>query len=82
LIIVAQDRRAPRYFVLKAGTIVFGRNVIDCVVRNLSTSGAALEAPNQTGIPPRFILVIPRVGLRLACRVRWRKEHRVGVEFG
>jgi PilZ domain len=82
LIFVAQDRRAPRYFVLKAGTIVFGRNVIDCVVRNLSTSGAALEAPNQTGIPPRFILVIPSDGLRLACRVRWRKEHRVGVEFG
>jgi PilZ domain len=82
LIFVAQDRRAHRYFVLKAGTIVFGRNVIDCVVRNLSTSGAALEAPNQTGIPPRFILVIPSDGLRLACRVKWRKEHRVGVEFG
>ena len=80
--LVAQARRAHRYFVLKAGTIVFGRNVIDCVVRNLSTSGAALEAPNQTGIPPRFVLVIPSDGLRLACRVKWRKEHRIGVEFG
>jgi hypothetical protein len=80
LIFVAQDRRAHRHFVLKAGTIVFGRNVIDCVVRNLSTSGAALEAPNQTGIPSRFVLVIPSDGLRLACRVKWRKEHRIGVE--
>jgi hypothetical protein len=80
--LVAKARRAHRYFVLKAGTIVFGRNAIDCVVRNLSTSGAALEAPNQAGIPPRFVLDIPSDGLRLACRVKWRREHRLGVEFG
>jgi hypothetical protein len=78
----AQDRKAPRYLVSKAGTIAFGRNIIDCVVRNLSTSGAALEAPNQTGIPSRFVLIIPSDGLRLAFRVKWRKEHRIGVEFG
>jgi hypothetical protein len=80
--LMSQGRKAHRYFVLKAGTIAFGRNVINCVVRNLSTSGAALEAPNQAGIPSRFILVIPSDGLRLACRVKWRKEHRIGVEFG
>jgi PilZ domain len=79
---VAQARKAHRYFVLKAGTIMFGRNAIDCVVRNLSASGAALEAPNQSGIPARFILVIPSDGLRLACRVKWRRESRIGVEFG
>jgi hypothetical protein len=79
---VAQARKAHRYFVLKAGTIVFGRNLIDCVVRNLSTSGAALEAPNQSGIPQRFVLDIPSDGLRLACRVKWRRQNRIGVEFG
>jgi hypothetical protein len=45
-------------------------------------SGAALEAPNQCGIPSRFVLAIPGDGLRLACRVKWRKEHRIGVQFG
>jgi hypothetical protein len=79
---MVRDRRAHRYFVLKAGTIAFGGNVIDCVVRNLSISGAALEAPNQCGIPSRFVLAIPGDGLRLACRVKWRKEHRIGVQFG
>jgi hypothetical protein len=59
-----------------------GGGTINCVVRNLSSTGAALEVSNQAGVPERFILVVPGDGLHLPCRAVWRKEHRIGVTFG
>ena len=79
---MAEGRRAPRHIVLKAGTIKFGGRGIDCLVRNLSTSGAALEVSSQSGIPARFILVVPGDGLHLPCRAMWRNQYRIGVTFG
>jgi hypothetical protein len=73
--------RAPRYKVAKAGTINFDNRTVDCLVRNLSETGAAMEVPNQGGIPARFELVIPGDALSLWCRVVWRKDHRMGVMF-
>jgi hypothetical protein len=67
---------------VKAGTIRFGGSAINCLVRNLSKTGAALEVSTQTGIPQRFILAVPDDGLHLPCHVKWRKEHRIGIAFG
>jgi hypothetical protein len=36
---------------LKAGKISFGGGAIDCTVRNLSETGAALEVTTPVGIP-------------------------------
>jgi PilZ domain len=79
---MVETRSAPRHRVLKAGTIEFGGGAIDCVVRNLSTTGAALEISSQVGIPERFALVVPGDGLHLHCDVVWRKNCRIGVAFG
>jgi len=50
-----ETRIAPRYRVLKAATIKFvGGGRINCVVRNLSVTGAAIEVPNQAVIPDIF----------------------------
>jgi hypothetical protein len=79
---MVQSRRAARYHVVKAGTIKFRGSTIDCLVRNLSTTGAALEVSSQTGIPERFMLVVPGDGLHLPCRTMWCNEYRIGVAFG
>jgi hypothetical protein len=79
---MVQSRRAARYHVVKAGTIKFRGSTIDCLVRNLSTTGAALEVSSQTGIPERFMLVVPAEGLHLPCRTKWCNEYRIGVAFG
>src|SRR5882762_5771385 len=55
--------------------------IIDCMMRNLSTTGAALEVSNQIGVPSKFTLVVPGDGLHLACNVVWRSEYRIGVAF-
>ena len=76
---MVESRKASRHRVLKAGTIEFGGGAIDCLVRNLSTAGAALEVSNQIGIPERFVLAVPGDGLRLPCHIAWRKERRITV---
>lgn len=78
---MVETRIAPRYRVSKAATIEFVGGAIDCVVRNLSLTGAAIEVSNQAGIPERFLLVMPDDGLRLLCRVVRRTDFRIGVAF-
>jgi len=77
----AKKRGAARHRVLKAGTIELGGGVIDCTIRNLSITGAALDVPTPVGIPDEFTLVIPSDELRFVCRVVWRKAGRIGVRF-
>jgi hypothetical protein len=69
-----EKRALARKRVLKAGTIEFGGSAIHCTVRNLSTTGAALDVPSPVGIPEKFHLVLSSDALRFACRVAWRKH--------
>lgn len=78
---MVETRIAPRHRVSKPATISFGRSTIDCTVREVSITGAALEVPNPIGIPTSFTLVVPGDGLRLACHIVWRTEYRMGVAF-
>jgi hypothetical protein len=74
-----EHRIATRHRVLKAGTIEFGGGAIDCTVRNISATGAALDVTSPVGIPAQFTLVTD--GSQLPCHVVWRKEKRIGVTF-
>jgi hypothetical protein len=78
---MVETRIAVRHRVLKAATIEFGGDTIDCVVRDLSITGAALEVSSQIGIPAKFTLVIPSDALHLPCAVVWRSQYRIGVHF-
>ena len=78
---MVETRIAPRYRVSKAATIEFVGGNIDCTIRDLSITGAALEVPIQTGIPGKFTLVVPGDGLHLPCHVVWRRGYRMGVAF-
>ena len=71
----------PRRRVLKSGTIEFGGGGIDCTVRNLSETGAALEVVTPLFIPDRFTLFVPSEQLKRPCHIVWRKERRIGVAF-
>ena len=83
---MVNTRIAPRHRVSKAAKIEFLGDAITsvsitCIVRDLSVTGAAIEASVRSGIPERFTLIMPDDGLRLACRVAWRREYRMGVAF-
>jgi PilZ domain len=78
---MVETRIELRHRVLKAGTIEFGSSAINCMVRDLSITGAALEVSNQIGIPAKFTLIIPEDGLHLPCNVVRRSGYRIGVAF-
>ena len=75
------NNRAPRQRILKAGSIEFGGGTIDCVVRNVSETGAALEVASPMGIPAEFNLVISGNAAKHRCHVVWVSNKRIGVTF-
>ena len=78
---MSENRIAPRKRVLKAGEIEFGGGAIDCVVRNLSETGAALSVESPVGIPAEFNLIVASDHVNRRCRLAWRKENRIGITF-
>jgi hypothetical protein len=76
-----ENRIAPRRRILKAGSISCGGVTIDCTVRSLSETGAALEVVTPLFIPERIKLVVESAGLNRHCHVVWRKQKRMGVAF-
>jgi PilZ domain len=78
---MSENRIAPRKRVLRAGTIEIGGGAIDCTVKNLSETGAALEVVTPLFIPDRFTLFVPSEQIKRPCQVVWRKEKRIGVTF-
>lgn len=79
-----ERRASSRHRVFKAGSIQFGGAAIDCTIRNMSSTGAALDVASPVGIPDSFDLAVAREGDghdRRPCRVAWRKQKRIGVVF-
>jgi hypothetical protein len=76
------ERRAkPRKPVLMSGSIQFAGSTIDCLIRDISISGAALDFTNLRNVPERFNLVFKADGSLIPCHVVWREEERIGVAF-
>jgi hypothetical protein len=78
-----ERRNALRARALKSAKIIFNHrsSTIDCTVRNLSDRGAKLIVGTQVGIPKAFDLSFPADGTSRPCKVIWRKEGELGVEF-
>lgn len=78
---MGEHRATPRRRILKAGTIEFGGGGIDCTVRNISKTGAALEVVTPLFIPDRFTLYVASDQLKRRCHIVWRREKRLGIAF-
>jgi hypothetical protein len=74
-------RRAARRDVRRSAKISFARHSMTCMVRNVSATGAAIEAANLAGIPDSFQLVMEMETAARSCAVVWRKQKQIGVEF-
>lgn len=78
----ANKRRASRRSVRRAARINFARQVMTCMVRDISATGALIEANNLATIPDRFTMQIEMESCDRRCTVVWRKRTRMGVQFG
>jgi hypothetical protein len=52
----------------------------DCIVYDLSHTGARILIDPAIELPPEFILLLSRHVSR-RCKLVWRKERQVGVRF-
>lgn len=76
-----EKRMAPRRRVFKSGAIAFSGGRIDCIVRNLSSSGAGLDLESPVGLPSSFTLTIATDRFARRCYPVWRSDKRIGVAF-
>ncbi|MGZ5828997.1 MAG: PilZ domain-containing protein [Xanthobacteraceae bacterium] len=72
--------RAPSFL---GGTITYNRDLwsADCVIKNISDTGAKLTGRNLPMLPDRFYLLIPQKKTKYLVHVRWRARDQIGVEF-
>ena len=77
-----ERRVGPRLRTLKSGKITFNNHfsVFDCIVRNMTQHGACIEIAGSLGVPSGFNLILAD-GSKRACKLRWRYDSRIGVEF-
>lgn len=79
------DRRAePRVSINARGRIMHGDKLAiwaDCVIKDLSESGAKIELSHLHKIPPRFILIHFQGGLAFEVVLKWRRGDLAGMAF-
>ncbi|WP_346731235.1 PilZ domain-containing protein [Bradyrhizobium sp. 37] len=77
---ISERRTEP--MVCKPALIERGGDTTNCTIRDISTTGAALQFSDWVErIPSGFTLIIPEDNLKLGCRVVWRTSFRMGVAF-
>jgi hypothetical protein len=76
-----ERRAAPRKPVLMSGVIKFADSTENCLICDMSISGAAIEVSNPQDLPERFSVLFKDDDIPLPCYVVWRKADRIGVTF-
>ncbi len=81
---MVETRIAPRFKVDKRAVANYGGDKYPCTIRDLSTTGAAIEFPDPVKSIPiakAFTLIMPDDGLKLQCHIVWKRDYRMGVTF-
>jgi hypothetical protein len=79
----SETRRANRERTFLQARIAFSDGAISsqCMVTQLSTSGARLNVSSSVSLPDRFEIAIPQRGVKFRARLVWRHGDQAGVEF-
>ena len=77
----ADNRRAARRNIWLAARVSFAHNSITCMVRDISATGASIEASDIAAIPDIFKMRVEMESAERRCAVVWRKKTRIGIEF-
>ncbi|MBV9430203.1 MAG: PilZ domain-containing protein [Hyphomicrobiales bacterium] len=78
-----KERHSVRSKSLLRATIRFyNRNVtFDCLVRDISPTGAKLEFEGASALPQEFELAVPQRSAIYPCELKWRRQNTAGVRF-
>jgi hypothetical protein len=79
---MAAKRVTFRYRTERPAKLFLGEGMpVECSVYNLSTKGAGLEIPYLKKLPSQFSIAISGTGQKTRCRLAWRNDNKVGIEF-
>ncbi len=78
---MVETRRSVRHRLSAGATIECDGVSTHCIVRNISSSGAALEFQVAPVCADSFVLIVPAFFIRIVCIVVWRSQYRIGVRF-
>src|SRR3954462_13829819 len=78
-----EQRAAPRKRTLLRGRIEFNnrQSSLDCLIRDLSETGARLTISENVALPRRFDLHIPNRDHAVPVELCWRIRDAAGVRF-
>lgn len=79
----SEHRNEVRQRVFLKGRVIFnnGASTMDCLVRDLSSTGARLAISESMSLPEVFELYIPQKDRSFRATLRWRREDGIGVTF-
>ena len=77
------ERDSDRKRVLKGAHIAFNDEFssVECVIRNLSETGAYIVVKDGILVPNQFVLHSELDGFKVECEIMWRKANTFGVRF-
>jgi hypothetical protein len=81
---VIEDQDAPRHNTCFFRAFVYFQNdgtAIDCVVRDISDTGARLQFPKPPNFTEFVDLRIPAKGQSFHARVQWHDGDEIGIAF-
>lgn len=64
-----------------AKAILTKSTIVDCVIRDLSETGARLEFSGPTKLPPEFRLRVTMSGAEAPVELMWQRGLSAGVRF-
>ena len=79
----SEQRQDIRKRTFLKGRILFnkGASSMDCLIRDLSETGARLELSETSTLPEVFELYIPQKDATFRSSLRWRRDGAVGIAF-
>jgi hypothetical protein len=75
------SRRFRAWKLILTAYVSAGGSVMACVVRNISTEGAAIDIENPEFVPAHFRLVMTKDSSVYDCKIAWIQRKRIGVSF-
>jgi hypothetical protein len=80
---MSEHRREIRQRTFLKGRIIFnkGASSMDCLVRDLSSTGARLALSETTTLPENFELYIPQKERTYRATLCWRRADGIGIAF-
>ena len=76
-------RNAPRLRSFLKGRVIYngGQTNLECLIRDISPTGARLEFSASVTLPDRFDLYLPHREETCKAHIQWRRGEQIGVAF-